>query len=573
MTVTRPTLALVLALATLAGAGPARAQGDAGAYLAARSAVIWNDHAAAADWFARALARDPGNPELMEGGLVAALSIGDFDRATALAARMQAAGIRSQTAHITLLTDLAHRGEWSGVIAALDAGLGVGALVDGLVRAWAQVGAGRMSDALQGFDAIATAPGLEAFGLYHKAMALASVGDFEGAEAILANPGGAELRITRRGVVARVQILSQIDRADQALALIDSEFGTGPSPLTDPLRAALTAGNPIPFDAVRNAADGMAEVFFTTATALNAEADADYTLLYAQVAARLRADHTDAILLAADLLNRQEQPELAAATFARVPPQDPAFHEAEIGRAEALHAAGQTEAAVQVLTALDASHGNIVVVPLALGDMLRRQERWPEATAAYDRAIALVGAPEPRHWVLFYNRGITLERSRQWDRADADFRQALALNPDQPQVLNYLGYSLIERGQNLDEALGMIERAVAARPDSGYIIDSLAWALFKLGRFDEALEPMERASLLEPVDPIVTDHLGDVYWAVGRLLEARFQWRRALSFEPEPTEAERIRRKLEVGLDAVLAAEGAPSLADTAARAAAADGN
>jgi Flp pilus assembly protein TadD len=160
-------------------------------------------------------------------------------------------------------------------------------------------------------------------------------------------------------------------------------------------------------------------------------------------------------------------------------------------------------------------------------------------------------------WVLYFYRGICHERSMDWAAAEADFRRALEMNPDQPQVLNYLGYGLVDRGEKLDEALGLIKRAVAADPDKGYIIDSLAWALFRLGRYEEALEPMERASLLVPVDPIVTDHLGDVYWMVGRKLEARFQWRRALSFEPTEKDAVRIRRKLEVGLDVVMQEEAA----------------
>jgi len=145
-------------------------------------------------------------------------------------------------------------------------------------------------------------------------------------------------------------------------------------------------------------------------------------------------------------------------------------------------------------------------------------------------------------------------------KSEADFRKALALSPDQPQVLNYLGYSMVEQHVNLDEALSMIERAVAARPDSGYIIDSLGWVLYRLGRYDEAIGHMERAAELMAVDPIVNDHLGDVLWAVGRHLEAEFQWRRALSFEPEEADAERIRQKIEIGLDAVLANEGAAPL-------------
>ena len=200
-------------------------------------------------------------------------------------------------------------------------------------------------------------------------------------------------------------------------------------------------------------------------------------------------------------------------------------------------------------------------VHLALGDALRREERFADAVAAYDQAAALVETPARQHWPLYYSRGVCLERLGRWPEAEADMRKALDLNPDEPQVLNYLGYSFVDRGEHLDEALEMIQRAVLARPDSGYIVDSLAWAYFRLGRYQEALVPMEKASLLEPVDPIVTDHLGDVYWAVGRKLEARFQWRRALSYKPEDKDALRIRRKLEIGLDGVLAEEGAKPLA------------
>jgi len=196
-----------------------------------------------------------------------------------------------------------------------------------------------------------------------------------------------------------------------------------------------------------------------------------------------------------------------------------------------------------------------MIVQFALGDMLRNNERFDEAEIAYNAAIELRGEVTPDDWVLYFYRGICHEQSKDWAAAEADFRQSLALNPTQPQVLNYLGYGLIDRGEKLDEALGMIEKAVAGDPQQGYIIDSLAWAFFKLGRYEEALEPMERASLLEPVDPIVTDHLGDVYWMSGRKLEAQFQWRRALSFEPTEKDAERIRRKLEVGLDQVMADE------------------
>ena len=163
-------------------------------------------------------------------------------------------------------------------------------------------------------------------------------------------------------------------------------------------------------------------------------------------------------------------------------------------------------------------------------------------------------------WFIYYTRGIAYHTLDDWPAAEADFRAALALRPDQPQVLNYLGYSMVELGINMEEALGMIERAMAAEPQNGAIVDSLGWVLFQRSEFDAAVGHLENAVALLPVDPIINDHLGDAYWAVGRVIEAEFQWNRALSFDPLESDATRIRRKLEIGLNAVLTEEGAAPL-------------
>lgn len=563
----RPLLALVLAVATALPAAPVAAQdgGDVGAYLAARVAGAREDYAEASQWYARALAADPSNLRLMEGAIVFGLSAGNFDAAVAVARRMQQTGQAGQSAHLALMADQSRRGDFAALLADLDAGRSIGMLLDGLARAWSELGNGRMSEALSAFDRLAGTQGVQAFGLYHKALALASVGDFESADDILSGRAAGTLRLSRRGVIAHAEILSQLERPEDALAVLDAAFPGESDPAVVALAARLRAGEVLPYTVARNATEGLAEVFFTLAVALNGEAEDGYTLLYARIASWLRADHAESILLSAALLEQQRQYDLAVATYARVPPTDGGFFAAEIGRARALQAAGQADTAIEVLRALTRSHPDMPSVHVALGDALRRLERWSEAAEAYDAAVARIGEPERRHWSLFYSRAIVNERQKLWDKAEPDFLQALALEPDQPQVLNYLGYSYIEMGIKLEEALAMIERAVAGQPDSGYIIDSLAWGLFRLGRFEEAVEPMERASVLEPVDPIVTDHLGDVYWAVGRKREAQFQWRRALSFDPEEKEAIRIRRKLEVGLDAVLAEEGAKPLSDLAA--------
>lgn len=550
-------LALLLALAP---AAPALSDGNAGPYLAGRQAAFTADYAAASEFFTRALVRDPSNTELMESAMNAFVGLGSVDQAVPIARRLMQAQSGNQIAHLVLFADAVKREAWDAVLADLDAGQTVGPLFDGLLRAWALVGAGRMSDALEGFDAVSASPGVLAFGLYHKALALASAGDLEGADAIFSGTGDQALRLTLRGVLAHAQVLSQLERNEDALALLEQAFGPNDDPTLNAVKAQLTTGETLPLTVAGTAMRGIAEVHYTIAGALQGEASEAYTLIYARLVEYLAPDHIDGLLLVAELLENLEQYDLATAVYDQVPREDPAYPAAELGRADALTRSDKADAAIEVLRQLGETHGALPQVHVALGDALRRLERYDEATAPYDRAIDLYGDPQPNHWIVYFARGITHEREDRWPLAEADFRQALELRPDQPQVLNYLGYSMVEMNINLDEALDMIQRAVAGQPDSGYIVDSLGWVLYRRGEYQEAVVHMERAVELLPIDPVINDHLGDVYWAVGRWREAEFQWHRALSFDPEPEDAARIRRKLEVGLDVVLDEEGAPPL-------------
>ena len=544
---------------------PAYSETGAGSYLAGRQAIYENDYSAAERYYAQALRFDPQNALLQESVVVARIALGEVARALPIAQQIEEANLPSQAARMVISANLIADGKLDDLLARDPETQGVGPLVDGLMIAWAYLGQGEMTKAMEQFDSVATQDGLREFALYHKAMALASIGDFEGAEAILADNDGTVARFSRRAALARTEILSQLDRNEDAVQFLDDVFVAGSDPTIEAYLSQLAAGETLPFTHVRSAQDGMAEIFFTVGAALNSEASADYVLLYTRLASFLRSDHVDAILLSADLLDNLQQYDLAVEAYRQVPADSNDHHAAELGRAEVLDRSGKTDAAVEVLQNLAAQDPDFPGVHVALADLQRRQENYAAAVASYDTAIALTDSAAGGNWFLHYARGISHERLKHWDQAEADFRRALELNPDQPQVLNYLGYSLVERKEKLDEALDMIERAVAARPDSGYIVDSLGWVLFRLGRYDEAVEHMERAVELMPVDPVVNDHLGDVYWAVGRAREAEFQWSRALSFiDPEDTDGEadpdRIRRKIEVGLDAVLAEEGSEPL-------------
>lgn len=559
-----PLRALCLVLA-LVPAAPSVAHADlAGPYLAARVASAESDYAAASEYYARALLSDPSDALLQESALISYLALGDMDRAQSVAQAMDQGAEGSQTAALTQLAVDVVAGDYTALLSRLDGGGNTGPLIGGLARAWALAGQGQMSDATEAFDKLAAERGIAVFGLYHKALALAMVGDYEGADAIFAAPEAEGLHRTRRGVQAHAQVLSQLERNADAIALMEQAFGSDLDPEMAAMRDALQAGEAVPFSVVTSAREGFSETFFTVASALSGETPDTFTLIHARLAQYLRPDHVDAVMLVAAMLEQQRQYALATEAYATIPRDHPSFHAAELGRAEALMASGRSDAAIEVLEQLSRSHPDLAGIWISLGDTYRREERYDDAAAAYDKAVARFGDPQPEHWFVWYARAIAQERSGDWDKAEAGFRKALELSPEQPQVLNYLGYSYVEKQENLEEALSMIERAVAARPEDGYIIDSLGWVLYRLGRYDEAVVQMERAVELMAIDPLVNDHLGDVYWAVGRKREAEFQWKRALSFGPgEDLDMDRVRRKLEVGLDAVLAEEGAPPLKAT----------
>jgi tetratricopeptide (TPR) repeat protein len=555
--------AVLAVFLTLPGAGIA--QSGSGAYLAARQASNDSDFDAAVKYFTRALAQDADNPGLMESVTASQLALGQIERALPVAEYMEDLGLRSQVAHMVVVANLIAAEEFDDLLARDSETLGIGPLVDGLLRGWAYMGVGSVAKALEQFDAVAVDGGLRGFALYHKAMALALVGDFEGADAVFVQEQGRLTAMSRRAALLRAQILSQLGRNDDALEMLAEAFtGVFDPSLTD-IADRLALGEVLPYDHISSVREGMAEVFFIIGAALNGEASSEYSLIYVRLAEFLRPGHIDAMLLSAEILDDLGQYDLAVETYKRVPQGSPDRHAAELGRAEALRRAAKPDAAIEVLEQLAQDFPTIPRVHSALGDLQRQQENYGAAVKAYDRALEFTEEDGRGRWFLLYARGISHERLDNWDRAEADFRNALVLNPEQPQVLNYLGYSMVEKQANLDEALEMIERAVAARPDSGYIVDSLGWVLYRLGRYDEAVGHMEKAVELMAVDPVVNDHLGDVYWAVGRVREAEFQWKRALSFvDPDDLDAEanpdRIRRKLEIGLDNVLVEEGAEPL-------------
>jgi tetratricopeptide (TPR) repeat protein len=293
---------------------------------------------------------------------------------------------------------------------------------------------------------------------------------------------------------------------------------------------------------------GAAEALYEVGSSIGRRGGEDLALIYLQLALYLDPTHSMALISLADLYESLKKPELAIATYDRIPASSPLHRNSEIQIASALDALDRTDEAKKRLEKLIADHPKDNEAIMALGNILRARKDFAACADVYGKAIDNVPTPDKSNWVVFYFRGVCHERAHQWPAAEADLKKALELFPDQPLVLNYLGYSWIDQGINLDSGLNMIRRAVEQRPDDGYIVDSLGWANFRINNYDEAVKELERAVELKPEDPTINDHLGDAYWRVGRVLEAHFQWSHAKDLKPEPEDLPKIEEKLKSGL-------------------------
>lgn len=254
------------------------------------------------------------------------------------------------------------------------------------------------------------------------------------------------------------------------------------------------------------------------------------------------------MLTLADLFETVKKPLQAIPIYERVPDNSPLKRNARIQLATSLDAVERTEESIAILTALVGDNPRDLEAIMALGNVQRERKKFAECAQTYSSGIDMLPAEDKKAWVFYYFRGICHERSKQWPKSEADLKQALTMQPEQPLVLNYLGYSWIDQGVNLDEGMKMIRRAVEQRPDDGYIVDSLGWAYYRIGNYEEAAKNLERAIELKPDDPTINDHLGDAYWRIGRTLEARFQWAHARDLKPDPDELPKILAKIANGL-------------------------
>ncbi len=533
-----------------------------GNYLAARHASQQRDAAAASSYYRAALRADPKNPELLDRAFIASLAEGDIDEAVRLAERVLQVSKNDRTARLVLGVRGIKTKQWQQARQNLAQSVRgpVTDLTAALLIAWAQYGANDTKAAIEGIDRLQGPDWYALFKDQHAGFILDLAGKktdakrrFEKVQKLDAN----NLRL----VEAYGSFLSRNGTKDEALEVYRNFDKALPRhPLITQEMKEVQNGQKLP-PLVPNAQAGAAEVLYGIGAALGRRGGEDLGLAYLQLALYLDPKHPLALLSLADLYEAMKKPQLAIDVYRKVPPESPLYRNSEIQLATNLDSLDKTEEAKEHLKKLIADNPNDLEAILALGNIERSRKSYEDCSKTYTKAIDQVSNPSKANWLVFYFRGICHERAKNWPAAEADLKKALELFPDQPHVLNYLGYSWVDQGINLDEGMRMIRRAVEQRPDDGYIVDSLGWAYFRTGNMDDAVKNLERAVELKPDDPTINDHLGDAYWRTGRQLEAQFQWQHALQLKPEPDEQKKIEEKMKVGLpeDGTATAEKAKS--------------
>jgi Flp pilus assembly protein TadD len=510
-----------------------------GSYLAGRQARIDRDTGSAAAFYENALEKDPGNEIILEQTFLLEAAAANWSRATSLGKRVLKTDKAHRVARVVLGVVAFKNGDLAEATKHFDeAKKGpISDLTTNLSKAWVDLAAKRPDKAFKTLGSMKRADWALFYRHYHKGL----IADL------------ARKRSTAADWIAEAYARHAAYHGDLKLAgqILRTHISSAAThPVSEALLADIKKRKKIPLLA-GDAAQGMAEVYYGIGDALTGEGGVEIGTIYLQLALYLKPDFPLALRSLGEVHDAGRNYHLAIDAYDRVAKTSPIWMNVQIRKAYNLNSLEKTDEAVALLERLQkASPGQ--TRPLdALGSILRSHKRYKEAADAYARAINLVPKPTKQHWGLFYARGVSYERLNLWPKAEADLQKALELSPDQPLVLNYLGYSWVDQGRYLKKAMDLIRRAVELKPSDGYFVDSLGWAHYRLGNFPEAVKKLERAVELRPDDPVINDHLGDAYWRVGRRLEARYQWSQSLTLEPEKDEAEKTKLKLEKGLDAV----------------------
>ncbi|MFD2648703.1 tetratricopeptide repeat protein [Devosia albogilva] len=526
-----------------------------GSYMAGQQALKDLRTDEAARYMAAAAQADWDNPLLVERAFIAQAADGQIAEAAKTARRLLELETGNELAQMISATEALKERRYTAAEQqfaeiSVETFSGVTAAI---LRAWALIGLDRKDEADALLQEIG-ATGLDDFLIFHRALMAEAAGETKSAIRLAGQAFENEPNVARVTQVYASMLANagQFDEAADVIAQFESQGLTHPL-VTEVKQAVEEERRPGIFTA--NVQIGAAEMFHGLGVALARDGSPDIALVFLRLGLYLDPKADVIAVAVGEVLDRVGQAEAANRIYESIPNESPMKPAAVVRFAHNLDVLGDGEEALRRLGNIVATRPDDLDAVFTYAELLRFDEQYEKAAEAYTKALELTGGNRNGDWAIYYTRGMSYERAKQWPKAEADFKRALELNPGQPEVLNYLGYSWIDMDMNLEPALDMIEQAVEARPQDGYIIDSLGWAFYKLGRIEDAVTTLEQAVTLLPNDPELNDHLGDAYWQAGRRLEAKFQWTIAADVDEVGNVRERVAAKLANGLSQDVASQ------------------
>lgn len=547
-------LAATTMLASAATEAPIASRTLTGALLSAQVAEGDNDFGAMISYYKQALGFEADNTKFEQNLMLGLLTTGKFSEALPFAEKLKTMPEIERVSRVTLAIDAVNKKQWDDAetLLKLAQQSDLDRLVTNLMTGWVKLGAGNGNEAAAYISKIQGPQWVDLFKLIHKALILDASADKAAAraayeEALGSTDAGAAPDSWLRMIESYARFEARDGKKDAALKIIDQGLEVAPErPPLLVLRKIVESGGTVD-PLIADAKAGIAEVLFGIGAAVRRDGSESFSTLYLQLSLAAKPDNDVTLIQLAGIAEGLNQQELAITNYRAIPETSPFKRGADLQMSLNLADLDKTDEAVKQLNALMIEEPSDPRTYTALGGVYASKKDYKSAAEIYDKAVIAIGTPQRKDWNLFYQRGIAHERTKTWPVAEESFKAALKLYPDQPQVLNYLGYSYVDMSMNLDEALGMIRKAVELRPDDGYIVDSLGWAYYRLGKFDDAVIELQKAISLRPEDATINDHLGDAYWRAGRKLEANFQWQHALDAKSDDVDNVKIKAKMANG--------------------------
>ncbi len=532
----------------------ASAQSAYGMFLAGEEALNNGKNGEAARFFAQARAQGAADPMLSDKAFMSALMAGDVEKAAAQAplgpdANEATKRLGKLVVAVEALAD--GKGKDAKTMLSGDAIAFPHKPAAALLAPWAAAQAGDVESSLIR-PAVRGDRQVDYFGQLGQALLFERARKYDEAETnYKALTTGQPMDMA---VVAYGEFLERRGRKVDAIALYNAQLARDGNGLSvKAAKARAEAGKPAP--ALPTIREGAGQAMLAPAVSMMAAKQSELSLAYLRLLLRLDPGNDEAWVLVGDVMQSLGDLDSARTAYAHPKAGSLEYSTAQAKLAWSYQTAEDKETALRLAKAAAATGD--VDARVNYADILKADDRFAEAVDVMNGVIA--EAKPPADWRLLYSRGTALERLNRWPEAEADLQAALKQHPDEPELLNYLGYSWIDRGQNLNEALAMVQKAVAADPRSGPMVDSLGWAYYRLGDYKKAVEHLEEAVELEAGDPEINNHLGDAYWKVGRKQEAQFQWRRVLTLKPD----DKIKASAEAKLASGMGPDGpTPKLAD-----------